>query len=255
MKTLAAIKNELFKDYLKIVSTDNLEATLDNPSVPMPFVCVAKVENQNADVLVNEINKFFNHKKLNNKDFICVDSDDINQLNFLFNLISLSGGGATLTTASAIETISKVDNVVAPIVIEKSIPKEVVVDKVEEKVETPVVEKQKSEADAMADAIIQSAIVHATEEVVEEEKSTATESETLIESLGIPKNSLIHFIKSEVITASIIDEKTVVYEGEQLPIVDATKRAFKKAGVTGMALGLSNWNYEGTSLKALKEKK
>ncbi len=254
MKTLAAIKNELFKDYLKIVSTDNLEATLDNPSVPMPFVCVAKVENQNADVLVNEINKFFNHKKLNNKDFICVDSDDMAQLNFLFNLISLSGGGATLTPASAIETISKVDTVVTPIVIEKSLPKEVEA-KVEEKVETPVVEKQKSEADAMADAIIQSAIVHATEEVVEEEKSTATESETIIESLGIPKNSLIHFIKSEVITASIVDEKTVVYEGEQLPIVDATKRAFKKAGVTGMALGLSNWNYEGTSLKALKEKK
>lgn len=250
MKTLAAIKNELFKDYIQIVSTENLEATLDNPFVPMPFVCVAKVENQNADVLVNEINKFFNHKKLSNKDFICVDDDDVQQLKFLFNLISLSGSCCTLTNNTT--ESNKIDNFIAPIVIEKLTRKEEVVANAEEKIESKSIKnKQKSESEEIAYATIQSPIIHNNEE----EKITTPETESLIESLGIPKNSLIHFIKNEVITASIIDEKTVVYEGKQLSIIDATKHAFKKAGVTGMALGLSNWNYEGTSLKSLKETK
>lgn len=288
MKTLAAIKNELFKDYIKLVSTDDLESTLDNPNVPVPFVCVAAVQNNNADALVEQLNNFFAHRKLKNKDFLAVGEDDLSQLHFLFNLIQISGGGKPSTTASvevikAVETETPVAKPVVATVVEKveqpkaEIKAEVVKEEpkvvespatevieatvVAETVEEPKVEeksKPKSSADALAEALIQSAVSTADEDdevpFGDEPVAASEGSAELIESLGIPKYSVIKFIKNEEITACIVDEKTVMYEDEQLSIVDATKRAFKKAGVTGMALGLANWNYEGTSLKALKDK-
>lgn len=289
MKTIAAIKNELFQDYLKVVSTDNLEQTLDNPNVPVPFVCVASVQNPNSDKLAAEINKFFEHKKLKNKDFLAMNSDDLAQLSFLFNLVQLSTTGESnvLTAPVAAPVVeAKVETAVEEVapVVEKAVeikqPKvkeasvaevtaepevvasaplveEVVEEKVETVVEaepevvletTPVV----AEVGVAAEAVFE---VESVPEVAEEEVvAVSTEGAELIEALNIPKNSTIHFAKNAEVTATIIDEKTVVFDGEELPIVDATKKAFKKAGTTGMALGLANWNYEGTSLKALKDK-
>ena len=37
MKTLAVIKNDLFKDYLRFVSTSDLPSVLDNPDIPVPL--------------------------------------------------------------------------------------------------------------------------------------------------------------------------------------------------------------------------
>jgi hypothetical protein len=281
MKTLAAIKNELFKDYLKIVSTDNLEQTLDNPAVPVPFVCVASVENNNAEALAVEINKFFNHKKIKNKDFLAVDEDDIAQLNFLFNLISVSGGNPSVATQPAIEVKSKVKEEVKSNVAPaeskveqvKAIVEEVKAEIKVEAVVEPVIETEVSvvdekvvpqeavEVEDFANTVdeLESSTPVVTESFADtieelEEASPAVDSNVIIESLGIPVNSGISFIKKPEITAILIDEKTISLDGETLSIVDGTKKAFKKAGVTGMALGLANWNFEGNSLKSLKDK-
>jgi len=225
MKTLAVIKNELFQDYLKIISTDDLPSTLDNPSVPVPFVCVTSVENSNSDVLAVELNKFFNHKKLNKKDFLCLDKDDLSQLHFLFNIVQISGGGSPMITTTTVDT-----PVAKPIVETPTFVEPLAV------TPEPITVKQ-------------------TELVAEPTTNSPSADVELIASLNIPPNSLIHFIKNEDITAHIVDESTVIYEGEELGIVDATKKAFKKSGRTGMAMGLANWNYEGNSLKSLKDKK
>lgn len=272
MKTLAAIKNELFKDYLKIVSTDNLEQTLDNPAVPVPFVCVASVENNNADALAVEINKFFNHKKIKNKDFLAVDEDDIVQLNFLFNLINVSGGNPSVATQPVVAEKTKVkeevkQTVVAPAEIKVEAAKTVVEEvKVEPVVEAHVIEEKVVPQEAVdvedfantvdelegSAPVVEESFADTIEEL--EEAPANVDSNVLIESLGIPVNSTISFIKKPEITATLIDEKTISLDGETLSIVDGTKKAFKKAGVTGMALGLANWNFEGNSLKALKDK-
>lgn len=282
MKTLAAIKNELFKDYLKIVSTDNLEQTLDNPAVPVPFVCVASVENNNAEALAVEINKFFNHKKIKNKDFLAVDEDDIAQLNFLFNLINVSGGNPSVATQPVIEVKSKVkeevkSTVVAPAeskaeqvkAIVEEVKAEIKVEAVAEPiietevsvVDEKVVPQEAAEVEDFANTVdeLESSTPVVTESFADtieelEEASPAVDSNVIIESLGIPVNSSISFIKKPEITAILIDEKTISLDGETLSIVDGTKKAFKKAGVTGMALGLANWNFEGNSLKSLKDK-
>ena len=86
-----------------------------------------------------------------------------------------------------------------------------------------------------------------------EEQNNDDESVILISSLNIPVNSTIQFSKKDTITAVLVDEKTVIFEDEEMPLIDATKKAFKKAGVTGLPLGLANWNYQGKSLKSFKE--
>jgi hypothetical protein len=278
MKTIAAIKNELFQDYLKVVSTDNLEQTLDNPNVPVPFICVAAVQNPNSDKLAAEINKFFEHRKLKNKDFLAMNSDDLTQLHFLFNLVQLSTTGESTVVAPTAPVVEKAVEV-AP-VVEKAVeakPTKVKESPVVEAVveEAPVVEAApavEAVAEEKVEVVVEAepevevestpVVEVAAETVVEvasvaeevEEVAVSAEGAELIESLGIPKNSTIHFAKNAEVTATLVDEKTVVFDGEELPIVDATKKAFKKAGTTGMALGLANWNYEGTSLKALKDK-
>lgn len=289
MKTIAAIKNELFKDYLKVVSTDNLEQTLDNPAVPVPFSCIVSVQNQNSDKLAVEINKFFEHRKIKNKDFLAMSEEDLGQLQFFFNLIKLSSGGEAL--APVVPTVEQVTE--KPVVIKEDKPEPVaVVEQVIEK--TVAIKEDKPEPVPVAEQVNEKTVtikedkpeplveqvdfIEPTNPIVDEsasevevvdttetaeaptvsenkENASTDASSEHIESLGIPKNSIIHFIKNEDLTATLLDEKTVVFDDEELPIVDATKKAFKKSGMTGMALGLSNWSYEGTSLKTLKDKK
>ena len=76
----------------------------------------------------------------------------------------------------------------------------------------------------------------------------------MISSLGIEKNTTIHFVKDSSITATIIDEKTVSFAGQNMTLVEAAKAAFKQSGTVGMAVGLSNWSYKDETLKAWKEK-
>ncbi len=259
MKTLAAIKNELFKDYLKIVSTDNLEQTLDNPLVPVPFTCVSSVQNPNAEALVVELNKFFEHKKIKNKDFLALDENETQQLKFLINLIQVSTTGVSHSPA----VVAEVAPTPAPkpeVKVEEKV--EVKAESVKEELPEPPAEVH-VELEPIKSTVPSPAAEESFAETIKEISETpfdepvvqASSSDEIIEELGIPKNSVITLIKNEKITATIIDEKHIEFEGEVLGMIDGTKKAFKKASVTGMALGLANWNYNGQNLKSLKDNK
>lgn len=291
MKTLAVIKNELFKDYLRFVSTNDLPSVLDNPDIPVPFTCVESVENQNSDALMAQLKSYFNGSKVGNKDFYTLDEDTSKQLEFMFNLIKLSSGqaGSTVTaTAPVVKTEPtqvKVEPVQTQVVEVKEEAKPVVQPTPEPIIDTPVVVEVKEEVKPVAEVVApvvkqeeetsvfteddadpfgfknqtQASVESQAEPVVEAPVVAEVKEETkptveMIASLGIPKGATIHFIKDETITANLVDEKTVSYDGQNMTLVEAAKAAFKKSGTVGMAVGLSNWNFEGETLKAWKEK-
>ncbi len=250
MKTLAVIKNELFKDYLKIISTDNLEEALDNPAVPVPFTCVLSVENPNSDKLSEELNQFFANKKLPKKDFLSVTEQDVEYMSFMFNLIKISSGETP-------EPIVQKTQVKAKETINVEVKGST---KLAEPVVAEVIPEKTAETATATDPVVDNQITKSGFEEeqpffdgeLEEQKVSSSD---IIDSLGVPVGSTIHLVKDEKVTATILDEKTIEFDGETLAIVDGTKKAFKKAGVTGMALGLANWNYNGQSLKSLKDNK
>lgn len=261
MKKLAVIKNQLFKDYIKIVSTDNLEEVLDNPNIPLPFTCEFEVAVEKADELSEELKVYLNHKKVKNKDFIIWDDEVEAHLNFIFKVIKLSTG-STVVASKPVVHATKVEEVV------KEEVKEPVKVEVKEVVQPVVNTTSKEEAKQAMNAVVAeeddddevfassptSAPVkeESSVKMVEEQKNN-DEDVILISSLNIPVNSTIQFSKKDTITAVLVDEKTVIFEDEEMPLIDATKKAFKKAGVTGLPLGLANWNYQGKSLKSFKE--
>ena len=261
MKKLAVIKNQLFKDYIKIVSTDNLEEVLDNPNIPLPFTCEFEVAVEKADELSEELKVYLNHKKVKNKDFIIWDDEVEAHLNFIFKVIKLSMG-STVVASKPVVHATKVEEAV-----KEEVKKPVKVE-VKEVVQPVVNTTSKEEAKQAMNAVVAEeedddedfasspAPVPVKEEssieVVEEQKNN-DEDVILISSLNIPVNSTIQFSKKDTITAVLVDEKTVIFEDEEMPLIDATKKAFKKAGVTGLPLGLANWNYQGKSLKSFKE--
>lgn len=343
MKTLAVIKNELFKDYLRFVSTSDLPSVLDNPDIPVPFTCVESVDNQNSDALMNQLKQYFNNSKVGNKDFYTLDEQTQTQLEFMFNLIKLSSGqpgseviaqapsNQIATSTQAVEQPAKVveapvtknalqflpeqqvetlpEVAPAPVVeapaveptttvveptpvvaepIATTQPVEQPAPPVQETVTpvvTPVINPEaqeevsvfaESEQDdpfgfktkeepVKADTKVEAPAVEPTS-VVAEPVATATTVEqaepvveqansvAMIDSLGIPQGATINFIKDASITATLVDEKTVNYDNQNMTLVEAAKAAFKKSGTVGMAVGLSNWNYEGETLKAWKEK-
>lgn len=276
MKTLAVIKNELFKDYLRFVSTSDLPGVLDNPDVPVPFTCVESVENQNSDELMAQLKAYFNGSKVGNKDFYTLDEETSKQLQFMFNLIKLSSGqsGSQVSATSPVvktEATPVKSEAVTEIKVENKVPA------VDTSVKTPVepvkednkpVVTQEEDVNVFVDEDsdpfgfkTQPGETHKVEShpvvespVVAEVKEEVTPSVEMIASLGIPKGATIHFIKDESITATLVDEKTVSYDGQNMTLVEAAKAAFKKSGTVGMAVGLSNWNYEGETLKSWKEK-
>lgn len=229
MKTLAVIKNELFKDYLRFVSTSDLPSVLDNPDIPVPFTCLESVENGNSDALMEQLKAYFNRYKVGNKDFYTLDDDNVAQLQFMFNLIKLSSGQSVSATPVVAPVTQKVE--VTPV----SQPEPVV------EVTQPVVE-QKVEVTPVSQP---ESVVEVTKDVSQVE---------MIESLGIAKGAVVHFLKSNEITATLIDDKTLDFDGQKMTLVEAAKAAFKKSGTVGMAVGFSNWLYEGETLKAWKEK-
>ena len=260
MKKLAVIKNQLFKDYIKIVSTDNLEEVLDNPNIPLPFTCEFEVTVEKADELSEELKVYLNHKKVKNKDFIIWDDEVEAHLNFIFKVIKLSTGATVVASKPVVHAI-KVEEVV------KEEVKEPVKVEVKEVVQPVVNTTSKEEAKQAMNAVVAEedddevfasspapapVKEESSVEVVEEQKNN-DEDVILISSLNIPVNSTIQFSKKDTITAVLVDEKTVIFEDEEMPLIDATKKAFKKAGVTGLPLGLANWNYQGKSLKSFKE--
>ena len=262
MKKLAVIKNQLFKDYIKIVSTDNLEEVLDNPNIPLPFTCEFEVAVEKADELSEELKVYLNHKKVKNKDFIIWDDEVEAHLNFIFKVIKLSTG-STVVASKPVVHATKVEEVV------KEEVKEPVKVEVKEVVQPVVNTTSKEEAKQAMNAVVAEddddddevfasspapapVKEESSVEMVEEQKNN-DEDVILISSLNIPVNSTIQFSKKDTITAVLVDEKTVIFEDEEMPLIDATKKAFKKAGVTGLPLGLANWNYQGKSLKSFKE--
>lgn len=340
MKTLAVIKNELFKDYLRFVSTSDLPSVLDNPDIPVPFTCVESVDNQNSDALLGQLKQYFNRSKVGNKDFYTLDSDTQSQLEFMFNLIKLSSGQlgsetsvnpvaqatvatpavepsvvvtATPSTKNALqflpEQTTPVDpvapavEVIAPVVetpaivaaqpVEQPVVEATPVVEPTPVVETPPVVEQPAPVVEVTVTPVVTPVIHpeAQEEVsvfaeseqddpfgfktkeepvkaepapvveqavtaqpVEEPAPVAVPQFAMIDSLGIPQGATIQFIKDASITATLVDEKTVNYDNQNMTLVEAAKAAFKKSGTVGMAVGLSNWNYAGETLKAWKEK-
>jgi len=295
MKTLAVIKNELFKDYLRFVSTSDLPSVLDNPDIPVPFTCLESVENGNSDALMEQLKSYFNRSKVGNKDFYTLDEDNVAQLQFMFNLIKLSSGQSVSSTpvveakiATAVET--KVEPVVAqpePVVevarvvevapvietkVEPVVQPEPVVEvaPVVEEVVAPVVEAKvddvfngedddpfgfKSESAVEVAPVVETKVEPVVQpEPVVEAAPVVEEKIEMIESLGIAKGATVHFLKSNEITATLIDDKTLEFDGQKMTLVEAAKAAFKKSGTVGMAVGFSNWLYEGETLKAWKEK-
>lgn len=314
MKTLAVIKNELFQDYLRFVSTSDLPNVLDNPDIPVPFTCVESVDNNNADELLEQIKFYFNNSKIKNKDFFIFNEDSAAQLKFMFNLIKLSSGqqsAPSQTSQAVVETVQSVTKVSPVVVIEPVLVPHLI----EEVISTPIIENHAEPAleivtpnvveanvqvtpievtdivdevfsveedDPFGFKVPEEIQVHnpvvsklepvpvlAVEEVVtvkveaerEEEENVPLVSPVLvapvvemIASLGIPKGSIIHFIKDESITAILVDEKTVHYNDQNMTLVEAAKAAFKRSSTVGMAVGLSNWNFSGETLKSWKEK-
>lgn len=289
MKTLAVIKNELFKDYLRFVSTSDLPSVLDNPDIPVPFTCLESVENGNSDALMEQLKTYFNRSKVGNKDFYTLDDDNVAQLQFMFNLIKLSSGQSVSSTpvvAPVTKTIA-VEHAVQPEpatkVVQPTVETPVV--KSEPVVETPVVVQPVVETpvevapvqhepvvapvaetkvddvftaedddpfgfkDEVVQPVVETPVVELAP--VQSEPVTAVE---MIESLGIAKGSTVHFLKSNEITATLIDDKTLEFDGQKMTLVEAAKAAFKKSGTVGMAVGFSNWLYEGETLKVWKEK-
>ena len=295
MKTLVVIKNELFQDYLRFISTSDLPSALDSPDTPLPFTCLESVENKNADALIAELKSYFNGSKVGSKDFYKLDEATVKQLQFMFNLIKLSSG----QEGSVTQTVTQVAPAVAPETVDaiKTVGTVDVVEVVAVKAE-PVAEKKSEPAPAQVEQSKSEPVVQKTNDVPakqdieifedvfltsgDDEDSpfslkaeavsvspSETKSETndvvnpvleensndqMIESLGIAKGSTVHFIKDASITAILVDEKLVSYEGEEMSLVDAAKASFKKSGTVGMAVGLANWTYEGDTLKAWKEK-
>lgn len=307
MKTLAVIENELFKDYVKIVSTDDLEKTLDNPDVPVPFTCLKSVDNNNADALASHLATFFQNSKVKNKEFYVLNPESSTQLQFMFDLIQLSSGGAQPVKAGNVlsdlelpaapaqlpqshvvepvvtqeiqEAVKEITPEVLPQVIPEVAPVENSVaqtlpdttDIVEEEpttvsdfaTETPQVEAfvdniydENEDEDPFKFTPTKVEPVEAIAEPVQEATEPPvvdTISEQEVTIFGIPVNSTLHFFKNDSITATLIDNTTVNFNGDTLTFNDAAKAAFKKAGSLGVANGLSNWLYNGSTLKALKE--
>ena len=283
MKTLAVIKNELFKDYLRFVSTSDLPSVLDNPDIPVPFTCLESVENGNSDALMEQLKTYFNRSKVGNKDFYTLDDENVAQLQFMFNLIKLSSGQSvsstpvvapvskTIAVEHAVESVAVVAPVVksepvveTPVVVQPVVETPVEVAPVQPEpvaVVAPVAETKvddvfTAEDDdpfGFKDEVVQPVVETPVVEVapVQSEPVTAVE---MIESLGIAKGSTVHFLKSNEITATLIDDKTLEFDGQKMTLVEAAKAAFKKSGTVGMAVGFSNWLYEGETLKVWKEK-
>lgn len=273
MKTLAVIKNELFKDYLRFVSTSDLPSVLDNPDIPVPFTCLESVENGNSDALMEQLKTYFNRSKVGNKDFYTLDDENVAQLQFMFNLIKLSSGQSVSSTPLAQAKVEPIVEVVQPEPIVEVAP--IVEAKVEPVIEVvqPVVEQKvddvftaddddpfgfKSEpvveVAPVVEAKVEPVVEVAQPEPVVEVAPVVEEKIEMIESLGIAKGATVHFLKSNEITATLIDDKTLEFDGQKMTLVEAAKAAFKKSGTVGMAVGFSNWLYEGETLKAWKEK-
>jgi hypothetical protein len=387
MKTLAVIKNELFKDYLKIVSTDNLEDTLDNPNVPMPFECLVSVDNTNSDALAEQLAGYFQKQKIRNKDFFVFNDEQLAQLSFMINLVKLSSGDSVsnelvkekkeveeqkqeqkqvenvqtmaINTPAIVEStvvepapveptvITPVEAaIVTPVVepVQIVIPTDVVAPSLvveqeevkEQEVKEPFVQEvvspefdkevvPASEANKPVFSASQLSITppqtdddirrliaegrvaemkveepmeddpfqlaekevaqpshqNKAEEIdvfsdiadefdpfkIEEEVATTTdtiadtttenkiESNDNVEAYHIPKNSILNFSRNDSITANLVDENNVLFEGNLLSLNDASRAAFKKAGTLGMPNGLTNWLYQGKTLKDLKDGK
>lgn len=369
MKKLAIIKNDLFKDYIKLVSTEDLESVLDNPDIPIPYECVQSIDNLNSDLLLEQLKQYFVASKLKNKDFFSLDENSSSQLNFMMNLIQLSSNGQSITPTNtsslaneikqpSVKEINNVKQVVEQSVVTSvdnhlnttntvlsvetvetndtkpsfsKLADNVEIAEVEVYEETPSFNNTDSEDSNFEDSNIDSnldvfiddtttsknsqqekiiiednnQLVHSNpfkknpfkssdkkteqhseimpperfdptenvettnsstintqviEETNQQQQEAVTESTHLdnhdvemIESLGIPKKSTIHFIKSDSITSILLDEKTVLFKGIEMSLTDAAKAAFKELNAVGMAVGLSNWLYQGKQLKTLKE--
>lgn len=285
MKKLAVITNELFKDYLKIVSTEDLDKTLDNPDVPIPYECLNSVENTNSDALAEQLATFFSQSKIPNKDFYKLNEENVGQLEFMMNLIKLSSNGSVRQSAIVsrrplpitepitveevvpvpeIETVQSVEEVTPvvtttvaePVILEPTlvfeepkIPFEQLIASTTESNKLPEISEVSSIED---DPFLKTQEVKVIESipnpVLEDSK---VESIELIPTFNIPKNSIIHLAKKDSITATLVDENNAIFEGVTMNLTDAAKAALKKAGMFGVSTGNIAWLYNGVALKDL----
>lgn len=211
MKILALISNPLFPDFAKLVVVDSLAEALVNPSTPVDFECLSAVKAVDGVKLASLVGEMFVEQK--QRDFIKLSPEVKTKLMDLMNLLGLAGGFAY------------VEN------------KEVV---------SEVVEKLATKSEAVKEELNGGVGKIENNEVIVE-----TSDEAVLINGKVKVGSVVTLVKDEGVKAILVDENTLSYDGESLTIVEATKRAFKKAGVTGFATGAANWCIDGQNLKTL----
>lgn len=239
MKTVAVIKNPLFKDYIRIVSTDNLSKVIEHPDLPLDFKVEMSAKLKRSDEVANLLNSWFIKKKLEKKDFILNDEDVDAQLKFFMQLISLVSDNVD-SGAFIKEKVITEDKFVANN-INSVIQEDSTIQVATSKIEDPIHNKE---------TVLDKPISHldfVTSEVVQED------AKSMIDGLNLAVGTEISFFKSESLKAILMDEKTVVFDGVKMSLMDATKKAFKQSGHTGLPLGLGNWLHDGKTLKEIKD--
>lgn len=300
MKTIAVIKNELFKDYLKIVSTDNLEQVLDDPNIPLPFTCLDSVDNSNSDELAKQLVGFFEANKVKNKEFFILDDNKTSDLLFMLNLIKLSSAQSEPVHRRPLPDLPLLDNldlnsltkneVESPKIVTSNetihedtleevhqnleelnsiIEEQTSTDVIEElpvTIAAPIVQTQHEQLNPVESTPVESTdfdpfkpvlsnFQDDIDTVVEDiqVEDTTSQHNDLVSVLGIPKNSTLHYFKDNNVTATLIDENNVFFDGQLLSLNEAAKAVNKKLSIIGLPNGLNNWLYNGVTLKVLKE--
>lgn len=300
MKTIAVIKNELFKDYLKIVSTDNLEQVLDDPNIPLPFTCLDSVDNSNSDELAKQLVSFFEANKVKNKEFFILDDNKTSDLLFMLNLIKLSSAQSEPVHRRPLPDLPLLDNldlnsltkneVESPKIVTSNetihedtleevhqnleelnsiIEEQTSTDVIEElpvTIAAPIVQTQHEQLNPVESTPVESTdfdpfkpvlsnFQDDIDTVVEDiqVEDTTSQHNDLVSVLGIPKNSTLHYFKDNNVTATLIDENNVFFDGQLLSLNEAAKAVNKKLSIIGLPNGLNNWLYNGVTLKVLKE--
>ena len=68
-------------------------------------------------------------------------------------------------------------------------------------------------------------------------------------SVGIPVGAILTFARDENVTATVVNDRTVKFEGEDMSLSRAADIALRRMGINWSAVqGANHWNYEGEIL-------
>lgn len=95
MKTVAVIKNELFGNYVRIVSTSDLSSLLNSPDVPVAYECITGVEMSDmvATAVTDKVRAIFDSEKITGKDFFNLSEERMGLLTSIMEIAKLASAG------------------------------------------------------------------------------------------------------------------------------------------------------------------